>query len=678
MQQQFMRNADDLAAENAALRERIALLEAELAASREVSTFHATARQRELELALGESEARFATAFHVSPVAMVISTVAEGRVLDANMRFLKLFGYEREQIVGQASTALGMWADPDDRLRALKLLQRDGYVRDWEVVIRGADDRQRYALLSVERIQLTATPCLLTALYDITDRVCTEAALQQSEALYHAIAHSLPDAAVFVVDPEGRYLLAEGPGLMLMGLSQDELQGRTPHEVFDPATATQTTTYFQQALAGEEVILEYTYAERIWWKHYTPLRNDDGQIWAAISLALDITARKRLEQQLLQAQKMESIGQMAGGIAHDFNNLLTAIGGYSELVLAELPPDAPARADLTEIQKATDRAAALTRQLLAFSRRQHLETRPTNLNELVADLENLLRRLIGEHIQLVILPASDLGLVVVDPGQIEQVLVNLVLNARDAMPEGGLLTITTANVELEGQSAHGHGDLPAGPYVLLTVSDTGVGIAPELQAHVFEPFFSTKLPGKGSGLGLATCYGIVTQHGGAIWLYSELDYGTTVKIYLPRDDAATLSPRQPIVATALPRGHETVLLAEDEPAVRAMAVRVLAACGYNLLAATDGADAVRVAAAHLPLPIHLLLTDVVMPHMSGPAAAEQLRAWYPELRILYMSGYTGMAGARHTLTTHTEPLIQKPFSPSELAVAVRTTLDHTR
>lgn len=764
-----------------------------------VSTFHDIAHQRELEAALRESEARFAAAFHVSPVAMVVSTAAEGRILDANMRFLTLFGREREAIIGQPSPAIEMWIDPADRARAMELLQRDGHVHDWEVVIQGAGGTPRHVLLSVELLQLADTLCLLTALYDITDRVCAEAALreseerfrlfiahtpaavamldrelrylavsrrwmenydlqdeiigrshyevfpelperwkaihqrslagaversnedsfvradgfvdwlkwevrpwydsagaiggiiifseditahkraaaaiQQSEALYHAIAHSLPDAAVFVVDHDVRYLLAEGPGVALLGLSQDELVGSTPQEVLDMATAPQAMAHFRQALAGEEVILEQTYVERIWWTHYTPLRDDDGQIWAAMALVLDVTARKRLEEQLLQAQKMESIGQLAGGIAHDFNNLLTAISGYAELALGDLPSNAPTRSDLAEIQKATDRAAALTRQLLAFSRRQRLETRILNLNDLVSDLEQLLRRLIGEHIQLVTAPAPDLGLVLVDPGQIERVLVNLAVNARDAMPEGGTLTITTANVELDPHSVHGHVDLPAGPYVLLVVSDTGTGIPPELRPHLFEPFFTTKPPGAGSGLGLATCYGIVTQHGGAIWLYSEVGHGTVVKIYLPRDGATTASPRQPAPAAVLPEGHETVLLAEDEPAVRAMAVRVLRACGYTVLEAANGAEALQVAAAHAPQPIHLLLSDVVMPHMGGPAAAEQLRAWHPTLRVLYMSGYTGMAGAWQTIAARDEPLIQKPFSPSDLAVAVRAALD---
>jgi two-component system, cell cycle sensor histidine kinase and response regulator CckA len=510
---------------------------------------------------------------------------------------------------------------------------------------------------------------------DITERKQAQAALQQSEALYRAIARNLPDASVVIVDYNLRYLLADGPLLAAMGFGWEQLEGRTPADALSKQVAEAITARFRRALAGDEYTVESTYAERVLWSHYTPLRDEEGQIWAAMALTFDVTRRTRLEEQLRQAQKMESIGLLAGGIAHDFNNLLTAIGGFADLVHTSLSPEAEIRADIREIQRAADRATALTRQLLAFARRQRMDMRPLDLNALVANLERLLRRLIGEHIQLVVEPAPDLYQVVADAGQLEQVLVNLVVNARDAMPEGGSLTISTANVHLDSSFAHARADLPTGAYVLLAVSDTGVGIPPEVQPHLFEPFFTTKPVGQGTGLGLATSYGIVKQHRGTIWIYSEVGHGTVVKVYLPRSGAGKARPSQRDSLTALPRGSETVLVAEDEPSVRQLAARVLRACGYTVLEAADGEEALRVARAHAPEPIHLLLSDVVMPQLGGIELATQLRGLYPAQRVLFMSGYADLRSAPPDEGALEVPLLQKPFTPMGLATAVREVLD---
>ena len=389
---------------------------------------------------------------------------------------------------------------------------------------------------------------------------------------------------------------------------------------------------------------------------------------------VDITERKALEMQLLQAQKMEAVGLLAGGVAHDFNNVLTAIGGYAELVREDLPGEDARRHDVEEILRATERAATLTRQLLAFSRRQVLAPRVLDLNGVVAGVDNMLRRLIGADVELRTALAPELGAVRADPGQLEQVIMNLVVNARDAMPRGGKLTLETANAELDESYALEHPAVVAGPYVMLAVSDSGVGMDAATQARVFEPFFTTKEKGKGTGLGLATVYGIVKQSGGNIWLYSEPGRGTTFKIYLPRVDqppeqlAAAPAPR------AAPRGSETVLLVEDDEAVRALARKMLAAHGYTVLAAASGAEALKLAADHTG-PIHLLVTDVVLPGMSGRELATRFQSVRPGLKVLYTSGYTDDAVVHHGVLDPGIAFLQKPFTSGTLARKVRETLD---
>jgi two-component system cell cycle sensor histidine kinase/response regulator CckA len=394
---------------------------------------------------------------------------------------------------------------------------------------------------------------------------------------------------------------------------------------------------------------------------------------AALVVAEDITERTQLEAQVLQMQKMESIGRLAGGIAHDFNNLLTVIIGNTGLAWEALAPNHPARDDLQAIQAASQRAAGLTHQLLAFARKQHLEPRVISLNDLILEMDKLFRRLIREDIELVTLPASDLWQVKVDPGQIEQVLVNLVINARDAMLEGGQLTIETRNVVLDDIYLRSHVSIIPGSYVMLAVSDTGVGMSPQVQTHLFEPFFTTKEAGKGTGLGLATCYGIIKQHGGNIWAYSEVGHGTTFKVYLPRADESVDARAVADEAEHL-LGTETVLLVEDEPAVRALAARVLRNLGYLVLMAVNGTEGLSTAQAHTGQ-IDLLLADLVMPEVGGKALSEQLTPQYPNMRVLFMSGYTDNAIVHHGQLDEGVAFLQKPFTPAALARKVRAVLD---
>jgi PAS domain S-box-containing protein len=401
---------------------------------------------------------------------------------------------------------------------------------------------------------------------------------------------------------------------------------------------------------------------------------EGGQLVRVWGTQRDVSEQRRLEEQFRQAQKMEAVGQLAGGIAHDFNNLLTAILGNTQLLLRDLPPGNAMRGDVEEIRKASERAAGLTRQLLAYSRRQMLQPEILDLNVVVADMDRMLRRLIGEHIALVSVPAPDLGWVRADPSQIEQVLVNLVVNARDAMPEGGRLTIETANIELDAAYAQDHLGATPGPYAMLAVTDTGTGMDATVRAHLFEPFFTTKEVGKGTGLGLATVYGIVKQSGGHISVYTEVDRGSSFKVYLPRVERPSAPAAAPPSRPGITRGSETVLVVEDDRAVLALSCRALEAEGYTILCASDGADALRIVERHGG-EIHLLLTDVVMPGMSGRELAEQMTARRAGIRILYMSGYPGDAAVHHGALVRGSAFLQKPFAPDALARKVRETLD---
>ena len=385
-------------------------------------------------------------------------------------------------------------------------------------------------------------------------------------------------------------------------------------------------------------------------------------------------ALRRSEEQLRQSQKMEAIGSLAGGVAHDFNNLLSVILSYSELLAADLKADDPMRADLEEINGAGLRAADLTRQLLMFSRQHVPQSTIVNLNETFVGMEKMLRRVIGEDIELTSLSATTPCMIKIDPGQVEQIIMNLSVNARDAMPQGGKLTIETAEVFLEAAYVSQHVGARVGPHVMLSVSDNGTGMDRATQARMFEPFFTTKESGKGTGLGLATVFGIVQQQGGTVWVYSELGVGTTIKVYLPAaDQSAVVSVAAPLLERRTLRGLETILLVEDEEKVRVLTRTILRKYGYTILEAQNGGDAFLLCEQH-PATIHLLLTDVVMPRMSGRQLAERLRVLRPEMKVLYMSGYTNDAVVRHGILDSTIAFLQKPITPEALARKVRETL----
>jgi two-component system cell cycle sensor histidine kinase/response regulator CckA len=498
--------------------------------------------------------------------------------------------------------------------------------------------------------------------------------------------------AIVTFNPDGVVTMWNPAAERIFGWSENEALGtRLP---FVPAEKQEEFLALRRRALGGEVFTEPELHRRradgspiVVSVSTSPLRRPDGTIYGIMSILMDVTERKAaeesrarlsiVEEQLLrQSEKMEAVGRLAGGVAHDFNNLLTAISGYSDLLLHRLPDSSTLRRDVEEIRKAGDRAAALTRQLLAFSRRQVLEPKVLDLNAVVARMEEKLRRTVGGNVELSTDLSPSLSRVKADPAQIEQVILNLAVNARDAMPDGGRLSIATADAELSPAYAAAHAEVHPGPHVLLSVSDTGQGMSDEIQAHLFEPFFTTKERGKGTGLGLATVYGIVQQSGGHIRVNSAADRGSTFLIYLPRVEAPEDSAPGadlPLLPRPSP-GTETVLLAEDEEVVRGLAREILVGNGYKVLEAGNGREALLLSEAHRG-GIDLLLTDVQMPKMSGRELGEQIRVLRPGLKVLYMSGYTDDPILRIGIMEAGIPFLQKPFTADELARKVREVLD---
>jgi PAS domain S-box-containing protein len=512
---------------------------------------------------------------------------------------------------------------------------------------------------------------------DITERKRAEAELRRLAAAVEETADS-----IVITDKDGDIQYVNPAFERVTGYSKEEVLNQNPRILKSGKTGEAVYKELWETITRGDVWTGHLINRR---KNGTfveervtisAIYDESHQIVNYVAVKQDISDLILLEEQLRQSQKMEAIGQLAGGVAHDFNNLLTAINGYSSLALQRLEDDHPIRSYLEEVIKAGDRAANLTRQLLAFGRKQILQPLALNLNDVVADMNKMLRRLIGEDIQLTAKFDPALRKTKADPGQIEQVLVNLVVNARDAMPRGGHLTIETSNFEMDSEYASKHVGVQPGWYVVLKVSDTGTGMEDETKARIFEPFFTTKEKGKGTGLGLSTVYGIVKQSGGNIWVYSEPGKGTSFKVYLPQIEYSSEPEERPVVEVAAVGGSETILLVEDEDVVRGLARKILEAAGYLVLEANGGADAVRLCQEHEG-PIHLLLTDVVMPSTSGREVAEQVTLLRPTIRVLFMSGYTDAAIVHHGILDSSVEFIQKPFSPSTLAKKIREVLDTT-
>jgi PAS domain S-box-containing protein len=632
------------------------------------------------EEARKESEARFRALIENAQDAIVVID-ENGAIRYASPSVERVVGYSPEELSGKPVFEL---LDPAEHGRSLSLLSEaiahpGAFLpKPREVKLRCKDDTRR-TLEFVGRNFLSDSRIggIVLNVRDITDR-------RKAEKARALLSRAVEQAAetIVITDTEGKIQYANPAFEKTTGYSRGEALGKNPRIL---KSGSQTPEFYRslwETLArGETWTGNFTNRRKDGTTYeeeavISPVRDGAGKITNFVAVKRDVTSERQMEEQLVQAVKMEAVGKLAGGIAHDFNNLLTAINGYSDLLIQQMAEADPKRQEVAEIRKAAERASALTRQLLSFSRKQIINPKVLDLTAVVADLDNMLRRLIGEDIELLTDPAEGLWKIKVDPGQIEQVIINLAVNARDSMPGGGKLTIETANVHLDDLYASMHQSVRQGPHVMLSVSDTGCGIPREIQARIFDPFFTTKEPGKGTGLGLSTVYGIVKQNMGNIWVYSEPGKGTTFKVYFPRVEASpeSASPMEP--ASEDPetrRGCETLLVAEDDALVRDLLRTILSRTGYTVLEARDGVEAWEIARRHKG-PIHMLVTDVVMPRMGGRELANLFANLRKEAKVLFLSGYTDDAIVRHGVLEAGVEFLQKPFRPAELVRKIRTIL----
>jgi two-component system, cell cycle sensor histidine kinase and response regulator CckA len=641
---------------------------------------------------LVESEEKYRNLVEGLNDAVYRMTLPEGRYDYFSSSAEDVFGYTREEFINNPLLIQSI-IHPDsagyfeDKWKELS----EGIVQEtYEYKIIDPEGNERWIVQSNKAIfddsgQIKAIEGLCR---NITERKQAEVLLREKTDLLQNITDHMFDL-VAITDLSGVFSYA-GPSHRILGFEPEELLGTSVFDYVHPDDAGYIAKEFAELSANPapEVTRTVEYRQRCADGNYKWLEtkgkflfSDDLIPYALFFSSREITERKRaaeeqqkLHTQLQQAMKMEAVGRLAGGVAHDFNNLLTSITGNVQLSLMDLSPGDPMEDSLTEIAQAADSAASLTRQLLAFSRKQLIEPKVLNLNELVVSLHKMLTRLIGEDIRLKTIPGKQLGSVKIDPGQIEQILVNLAVNARDAMPDGGKLIIETANTELDEDYCRLHPHSKLGAHVMLAVSDTGIGMNDEVKSHLFEPFFTTKPKERGTGLGLATIYGAVKQAGGSVEVYSEEGEGTTFKIYLPlvAEKAERLKAAAPIID--MPGGDETVLIVEDEKSVRDMAIRILKRLGYNVLQAPDGGQAFMLAEKYTDK-IDLLMTDVIMPGMNGRQLAERLIQIHPEMKVLYTSGYTENTIAHHGVIDEGLHFIGKPYTPQALAKKLRDVLE---
>jgi two-component system cell cycle sensor histidine kinase/response regulator CckA len=634
---------------------------------------HAPVRARRTTEKLLASEVRYRVLFESCPLALIVYEVHNLQILAVNEAAVQQYGHSREEFARLTIRALRPAADQqrlDEILQSMapsssstvpvrvRHLRKDGTTFDVEVVWHAVDYEGRESRLS-----------LVT---DVTERLRAEAALRHMAAIVEST-----DDAVISFAPDGTILTWNPAASWIYGYGMHEVRGRSISMLWPPEQRGEVAQLLARLSCGESIYqFETTCLHKGGERRQvlltlSPLRDERGHIAGAVTITRDVTERLRLESELRQAQKMEAIGRLAGGVAHDFNNLLTTILGYSELLLKQTAEGGQAQRWATEVHRAGERAAALTRQMLAFSRRQRLQTRRIAINDVVSGIEEMLRRLIGENIELATRLDGAAGSVRADPVQLDQVIMNLVINSRDALPHGGRVTITTAPVAPDEVS---RAALPARPWVRLTVGDNGIGMEEEVRIHLFEPFFTTKEVGKGTGLGLSTVYGIVSQSGGHIRVSSEPGEGTRFDLYLPRCGAGAEPHLVAPAAGAPTSGRETVLLVEDDDNLRALAAEILSGSEYQVVTARDAAEALELA-RQAPETIDLLLTDVIMPGITGPELARRLRALHAGVKVLMVSGYAGSALFQFEPEELGSHFLQKPFRPDELLQRVREALD---
>ncbi len=645
-------------------------------------------KRKQTEESPRESAERFRLIAETIDEVFWISDVENKRVIYVSPAYERVWGYSRKNLY-QNQKSFRDTIHPEDRKRVVATLtmEKTGQPFEHEYRIIRSDGSIRHIWDRGFPVpdETGRVKCYVGVAQDVTAWRRAEAALKESKDYLNQIINCIGDP-IFVKNRHYRHVLVNEAMCTWAGKRRDELLGKTAHELFPKAEMDplleQEKFLFE---TGKECITEDEITDpqgnkRTLMTKKTLLLDEKGNK-QIVGVVRDITEPKRaekekekLQEQLRQSQKMEAVGVLAGGVAHDFNNLLSVIKGYTELLLEDLAPDDPKRPDLERIEKAAQQAASLISQLLAFGRKQMLNPIIMNLDDAIAEMSPMLHRLIGEDIELVCMTCSALGVVHADQGQIQQIIMNLVVNARDAMPQGGKITIETANVDLDEDYVRKHMAVSAGPYVMLAISDNGVGMDAETQARIFEPFFTTKEKGKGTGLGLSTVYGIVNQSNGFILVYSEPGKGTTFKIYLPRvqGEAAKLSA-DAMAVTDL-RGTETVLVVEDESSVRALAVRILRERGYTVIEASNGREALRTAQEYADK-IHLVVTDVVMPEMNGKVLVSQIEAARPGIRAVFISGYAENAIVHHGILESNIAFLQKPFAGNALASKVREVID---
>ncbi len=636
---------------------------------------------RRTDLGRKRAEERFRMTVESAPNAMVLVDKA-GQIALVNLQAERLFGFDRTELLGQPIELL-----LPERFRAHHPRFRTDFLASPHSRLGGAgrdlfglrkDGTEVPVEIGLQQMRTEEGDFVLAVIVDITERKRSEAAIQTAEARLRCLAEANL-IGIIVANLQGDILDANPAFLQMVGYTrEDVVSGKVRWADMTPPEY----SGLDERAIGQ---LKATGVATPWAKEY--IRKDGsrvpilvgvslvkGETDKCIAFILDQSERKELEDQLRQAHKMEVIGRLAGGVAHDFNNLLTPIISYSDMILGRMSPDDPSYQELDEVRKAGFRASALTRQLLAFSRKQVLQPKVTDLNGLITEATKLLRSLIGEDVSLTLALAPSLRPVLVDPNQVEQVLMNLAVNARDAMPRGGTLTIETMNVDLGSEYAASHAEVMPGPFAMVAVSDTGTGMSKETLAHVFEPFFTTKERGKGTGLGLPTVHGIVKQSRGHVWVYSEIGRGTTFKLYFPEAMGKSKERSTAVQQRPPARGTETVLLAEDDVTLRILAAKVLRLAGYSVLEAKDGESALVMSKTHQGT-IDLLITDVVMPGVSGREAAQQILTMRPRMKVLYISGYSENAIVHHGVLDQGTELLEKPFTPYTLTQKVRAILD---
>jgi len=649
-----------------------------------IGTVQDITERKRVEEALRENEERYRILYDNIPT-MNFTLDTSGNVVSLNQFAIRELGYQPEELVGKP--VLDIFYD-EDKPALLKqfgeVLQNPGRAYGWEL----RKVHKEGHIVWVREIACTTKDqtggiIILVACQDISERKKAEEVLQESEKRYKHLVESVTNYIYTVKIENGRAAAtSHGPGCVMTGYASEEYEAdpslwyRMVYEEDKKAVMEQA----KRVLSDEAVSpLEHRIIHRdglVRWVRNTPVPHHDeqGRLIAYDGLIQDITEIKRIGEQLRHAQKMESIGQLAGGIAHDFNNLLTSILGYSDLALIDLPEDHPLRETLGIIKSSAEKAAELTRQILAFSRKQVLDMKVVNLNTVVEQMGKMLQRVITENIVLD-LKTSPIMNVMADAGQVEQILMNLVINARDAMPDGGCLTIETADVRLDRNYAQRHESVQPGPYVMLAVTDTGVGMSQEVQEKIFDPFFTTKEKGRGTGLGLSMVYGIVKQHTGYIWVYSEAGKGTTFKIYLPAvQQAVEVKEQGRDEPGEMPRGSETIMVVDDEPSILSLILDVLQPLGYQLIGASSGEEALK-AGNTFKGSVGLLLTDVILPGMHGKELADALRARRPKMKVIFMSGYADNAIVHQGILDPGIAFLQKPMTPGMLARKVRDVLD---